>query len=93
MFKAIIVHIPSLSKNKDGELESSINYCATGLFSLASEIQKEKFSVEIIHLGIEKYLNKILTLKQMKELFIYLCPNWLYKQCRTCLLYGAYFPI
>ena len=58
MIKTAIVHVPRLYKNPSGEIVSDINYCATGLFSLASEIQKEGFSVEIIHLGIEKYLNK-----------------------------------
>lgn len=58
MLKAAIIHIPRLYKNNSDEILSDINYCASGLFSLASEIQKEGFSVEIINLGIEKYLNK-----------------------------------
>ena len=66
MLKALIVHVPSLNK-EDDVVTSSINYFATGLFSLASEIQKEGVSVEIINLGIEKYLDKNFLLSEYIE--------------------------
>lgn len=57
--KCLLVHTPQLCQNNDtGELSSNINFCAMGLYSLAKEIEKEGFESEIIHLGIEKYLDK-----------------------------------
>ena len=56
-FKCLIVHTPKLYRNK-GKLESEINYCAMGLFSIAGELEKEGFETKILHLGIEKYLDK-----------------------------------
>lgn len=80
MLKAAIIHIPNLYKNENNELVSDINYCATGLFSLASEIKKEGFEVEIIHLGIEKYLNKNFILsdyiKENNINLVALSMNW-----------------
>lgn len=80
MLKTAIIHIPNLYKNENNELVSDINYCATGLFSLASEIKKEGFGVEIIHLGIEKYLNKNFILSEyIKENninLVALSMNW-----------------
>lgn len=56
--KSLLVHTPQLCHNKDtGEFSSNINFCAMGLYSLAKEIEKEGIESEIIHLGIEKYLN------------------------------------
>ncbi|MDD3236685.1 MAG: cobalamin-dependent protein [Candidatus Gastranaerophilales bacterium] len=58
-FKCILVHTPQLVKNiQDGHIASNVNYCAMGLYSLANELEKEGFNAEIIHLGIEKYLDK-----------------------------------
>ena len=57
-FNCLLIHTPNLSQNSDGTLFSEVNFCAMGLFSLAGEIKKEGFNVEIIHLGIEKYLDK-----------------------------------
>ena len=56
-FKCLVVHTPKLYR-KNGKLVSDINYCAMGLFSLAGELNKDGFDTKIIHLGIEKYLNK-----------------------------------
>lgn len=56
--KCLLVHTPQLCKNNDTkEFSSNINFCAIGLYSLAKEIEKEGNYSEIIHLGIEKYLN------------------------------------
>ena len=56
--KCLLVHTPQLCKNNDSkEFSSNINFCAMGLYSLAKEIEKEGNHSEIIHLGIEKYLN------------------------------------
>ena len=55
--KCILIHSPKLFYNGKN-ICSSINYSAMGLFSLASELEKSGFETEIIHLGIEKYLNK-----------------------------------
>ena len=57
MEKCVIVHCPKLFyKGKD--ICSTINYSAMGLFSLASELEKEGIETKIINLGIEKYLDK-----------------------------------
>jgi len=67
-FKCLLVHTPNLCKDKDARLYSTVNFCAMGLFSLAGEIKRENFEVEIIHLGIEKYLDKNFSLsKYAKE--------------------------
>lgn len=57
-FRCIFVHTPQLTLNQSGNVCSNINFSAMGLYSLANELDKENFPVEIIHLGIEKYLNK-----------------------------------
>ncbi len=62
--KCLLVHTPNLYLNKDNKICSSVNFCAMGLFSLAGEIKKEGFDVEIIHLGIEKYLDKNFSLSK-----------------------------
>ena len=56
-FKCLLVHTPKLYK-KDGQLASDINYCAMGLFPLAGELEKAGFDTTILHLGVEKYLDK-----------------------------------
>ncbi len=49
-------------------LYSTVNFCAMGLYSLAGEIEKEGFGAEILHLGVEKYLDKTFSLsKYVKE--------------------------
>lgn len=55
--KCLLVHTPRLHNN-NGKITSDINYLAMGLFSLAGELYKNNFDVKILHLGIEKYLNK-----------------------------------
>ncbi|MCQ2790056.1 MAG: cobalamin-dependent protein [bacterium] len=58
-FNCALVHTPQLCVNKDTDsVFSNINFCAMGLYSLAKELEKEGFNSEIIHLGVEKYLNK-----------------------------------
>ena len=58
-FKCLLVHTPQLcEKQEDSKLYSNVNFCAMGLFSLASELEKEGFSAEILHIGLEKYLDK-----------------------------------
>ena len=58
-FNCALVHTPQLCINKDtGSVFSNINFCAMGLYSLAKELEKEGFNSEIIHLGVEKYLNE-----------------------------------
>ena len=57
-FKCIFVHTPQLTLNQNGNVCSNINFSAMGLYSLANELNKEGFPTEIIHLGIEKYLDK-----------------------------------
>ena len=57
-----------------------------GLFSLAGEIKKEGFNVEIIHLGIEKYLDKNFSLASyVKENNINLLP-FLFTGIRRALM-------
>lgn len=57
-FKCIFVHTPQLTLNQNGNVCSNINFSAMGLYSLANELNKEGFPTKIIHLGIEKYLDK-----------------------------------
>lgn len=58
-FNCALVHTPQLSINKTtNSICSTINFCAMGLYSLAKELEKEGFKSEIIHLGVEKYLDK-----------------------------------
>lgn len=58
-FKCALVHVPRLiQRQEDYKLYSEINFCAMGVYSLAGELKKEGFDTEIIHLGVEKYLDK-----------------------------------
>ncbi len=79
-FNCLLIHTPNLSQNSDGTLFSEVNFCAMGLFSLAGEIKKEGFNVEIIHLGIEKYLDKNFSLasyvKENNIKFIAFSLHW-----------------
>jgi len=63
-FKCLLVHTPQFCKKPDGTLYSNVNYCAMGLYSLAGEIEKEGFSAKILHLGVEKYLDKNFSLSE-----------------------------
>lgn len=54
----LLIHTPRLFKNEKNELVSDITYLSSGLFSIASEIKKEGIDVEILHLGVEKYLDR-----------------------------------
>ncbi len=54
--KCVIIHTPRLFY-KDNNICSDINYCAMGLFSLATELEKAGFDAKIVNLGIEKYLD------------------------------------
>ena len=56
-YKCLIIHTPRLHY-EEGKITSDINYSAMGLFSLAGEMIKKGFETKILHLGIEKYLNK-----------------------------------
>lgn len=61
--KCLIIHTPRLFyEGKD--ICSDINYCAMGLFSLASELEKSGFEATILNLGIEKYLDKNFSLSK-----------------------------
>lgn len=80
-FKCVLVHTPQLSKKQENNtLYSNINYCAMGLYSLASELEKEGFESEIIHLGVEKYLDKKFSLsnytKENKIKFVAFSLHW-----------------
>jgi len=66
-FKCALIHTPNLCRDNAGNLFSTVNFCAMGLYSLASELKKEGFDAEIIHLGIEKYLNKGFSLSKYIE--------------------------
>ena len=57
-FKSIFVHTPQLTLNSEGSVCSSINFSAMGLYSIVNELNKTGFPTKIIHLGIEKYLDK-----------------------------------
>lgn len=63
-FKCIFVHTPQLTLNQEGNVCSNINFSAMGLYSLANELIKEDFPTEIIHLGVEKYLDKSFSLSK-----------------------------
>lgn len=56
-FNCLLVHTPRLQR-KDNTVISLVNYSAMGLFSLAGELVKNGFDTKILHLGIEKYLNR-----------------------------------
>src|SRR5574344_507959 len=80
-FKCLLVHTPQLcNKTDSNEVYSNINFCAMGLSSLAIQLEKEGFNSEIIHLGIEKYLNKNFLLsdyiKANNVKFIAFSLNW-----------------
>ena len=65
------------------EYKSTVNYIAMGIFSLANELQKNKFKTEIIHLGIEKALNLDFDIakhiKDNKIKIIGISLNWHYQ--------------
>lgn len=68
-FKCLLIHTPNLCASKAPDSKeisyfSEVNFCAMGLYSLGSELKKEGFEVEIIHLGIEKYLDKNFSLSR-----------------------------
>lgn len=63
-FKCALVHTPQFCENPDGTLYSNVNFCAMGLYPLAGELKKEGFDVEILHIGIEKYLDKNFSLSK-----------------------------
>ena len=78
-FKTAVIHTPKLYKEND-KFFSLINFCASGLFSMAGELHKSGFPVKIIHLGIEKYLDKSFKLsnyvKQNNIKFIAFSLQW-----------------
>lgn len=78
--KCILVHTPQLLKNSENTLSSTINFCAMGLYSLAGELEKENIQTEIIHLGVEKYLDSSFQLsdyiKQNEIKFIAFSLHW-----------------
>ena len=65
-YKCLIIHTPRLHY-EEGKITSDINYSAMGLFSLAGEMIKKGFETKILHLGIEKYLNKEFLLTSMES--------------------------
>lgn len=66
-FKSLFIHTPRLHYSNE-ETTSDINYSAIGLFTLVNELCKNGFESKILHLGIEKYLNKNFRLsKYVKE--------------------------
>ncbi len=77
--KSALIHIPKLYK-ENNKLYSTINFCPMGLFSLAGELEKNNFKTQIIHTGIEKYLNKTFKLshyvKENNIIFLAFSLQW-----------------
>ncbi len=53
-----LVHVPKLTLKEDKTPQSEINFFAMGLFSIGNYIKQQGFDVEIIHLGLNKLLDK-----------------------------------
>lgn len=54
----LFIHVPYLNLYKPDEYGSFVNIIAMGVFSMANELKKQGFNPEILHIGIEKALNK-----------------------------------
>lgn len=55
--KCLLLHIPKLHILEDGA-SSSINFIAMGIYSLCHQLVINGFDAEVLHLSVEKYLDK-----------------------------------
>mgnify|MGYP000799422764 CR=1 FL=1 len=55
--KCLLLHIPKLNILEDGA-SSSINFIAMGIYSLCHQLVINGFDAEVLHLSVEKYLDK-----------------------------------
>lgn len=54
----LLLHVPKYKHHYGPYGEAMfINYLACGMFSLASEVQRKGYSVEVVHLGLEQMVN------------------------------------
>lgn len=54
----LLLHVPKFKHHYGPYGEAVfINFMASGLFSLASEVQRKGYSVEVVHLGLEQMVN------------------------------------
>lgn len=63
--KCLLLHVPTIAKFVSKfEWDSFVNHIAMGLFSLCNELDSGGFDTEIIHLGLEKYLDPHFSISQ-----------------------------
>ena len=55
--KCLLLHIPKLHILENGAA-SSINFIAMGIYSLCHQLVINGFDAEVVHLSVEKYLDK-----------------------------------
>lgn len=81
--KCLLLHIP----NPNQSFPEDIQYIPNGLFSLANELSKNGIFVEILHLGIEKKLDKHFSItryiKQNNINVVGLTLHWFYQTYST----------
>lgn len=57
--KCLLVHVPKVDTfASNSRWTSIINFISMGIFSLCHQLESNGFNTEIIHLGLEKYLNQ-----------------------------------
>lgn len=86
--KCLLLHVPKVNKFVSNlEWDSFINYIAMGLFSLCNQLELNGFSTEIIHIGVERYLNQDFSISQyVKESgvkFIGMSLHWHFQSYDT----------
>lgn len=63
--KCLLLHVPKVARFVSVlEWDSYVNHIAVGIFSLCNELDLNGFDTEIIHLGIEKYLDPSYSIAQ-----------------------------